>query len=161
MKKFGFIAVALTMAMSAVAQNVEVKDNPRYGSTPEERIEVAEKMNIYSGFYKSKEYKEAYEQGWKDVFQKAPLASVNTYNYGVRILRSLYNDAKKEQDAEKMAQYSEELFKVYEQRLEYLDQLNAQSKNVKATPGEIWGQYGHDYRSYNPKVQVSRAYSQI
>ena len=158
MKKLGIIAVALTVAMSAVAQNVEVKDNPRYGNTPEERIEVAEKMNIYTGFYKSQDYKEAYEQGWKDVFEKAPLASVNTYNYGVKILRSLYNDARKEQNAEKMAQYSEELFKVYEQRLQYLEQLNAQSTKVKATPGEIWGQYGHDYRSYNPRVQVSRAY---
>ena len=159
MKKFGIIAVAFFAMAGVNAQNnVDPKDNPRYGETPEERVEMARKISIYSEYYKTKEYKEAYEQGWKEVFEKAPLASVNTYLYGVNIMRSLYNEAKKAQDTEKMAQYSEELFKVYEQRLQYLEQLNAQSQKVKATPGEIWGQYGHDYRSYNPRVQVSRAY---
>ena len=56
-----------------------------------------------------------------------------------------------------MTQYSNELFEVFEQRLKYLDQLNAMAKN-KVTEADIYGQYGHAYRSYNPKVSVSKAY---
>lgn len=157
MKKLGFIAIALFATIGVYAQNDDYKDNPRYGDTPEIRVEVARQISIYQEYYKTNDFKDAYEQGWKYVFDNAPVASVNTYNYGVKILRSLYSDAKKEGDAEKMAQFSDELFKVYEQRLEYLDQLNDIAKN-KVTEAEIMGQYGHDYTSYNPKVSISRAY---
>ena len=156
MKKIGMMALALAVTMGAYAQK-GVIDGSRYGHG-EDSINTIRNITIYTEHYKINNFKDAYEQGWKNVFEDAPLASVNTYTYGIKILRNLYNEAKKANDTEKMAQYSEELFKVYEQRLKYLDQLNAQSQNVKATPGEVWGQYGHDYRSYNPRVQVSRAY---
>jgi len=153
MKKIGLIAIALFTMLGTYAQD-KPEDDPRYGNTLEERLECLKYMSLYSEYVKTNNYKDAYEQGWKYVFEHAPLASVNTYTYGIRILRAIY---KEEKDPELRAQYSEELMKVYEQRLQYLDQLNAQAKN-KVTEAEVMGQYGHDYISYNPKVSTSKAY---
>ena len=155
MKKFGLIALMLVTATGAYAQK-GVEDGSRYGHG-QDSIDTWRNISMYQEYYKTNDFKEAYEQGWQDVFRDAPLASVNTYNYGIKILRNLYNDAKKEKNEELMAKYSDELFQVYEQRLKYLDQLNAIAKN-KVTEAEILGQYGHDYTSYNPKVSISRAY---
>ena len=155
MKKFGMIALALVSAMGVNAQK-GVEDGSRYGHG-QDSINTWRNISMYQEYYKTNDFKEAYEQGWKEVFRDAPLASVNTYNYGVKILRSLYGDARKEKNDSLMAKYSEELFKVYEQRLKYLDKLNEIAKN-KMTEAELMGQYGHDYTSYNPRVSVSRAY---
>lgn len=155
MKKIGMIALALVAATGVYAQK-GVEDGSRYGHG-QDSINTLRNISIYSEFYKTNNFKEAYESGWKEVFRDAPLASVNTYNYGIKILQNLYNDAKKSKDEALMAQYSDELFQVFEQRLKYLDQLNAMAKN-KVTDADIYGQYGHAYRIYNPKVSISRAY---
>lgn len=151
MKKIGMITLALVAATGVYAQK-GVVDGSRYGHG-EDSINTLKNISIYSEYYKTNNFKDAYE-GWKAVFEDAPLASVNTYTYGVKILRSLYRD---EKDADKKAQYSDELMKVYEQRLKYLDQLNAQSKN-QVTEADVMGQYAHDYMTFNPKVQVAKAY---
>ena len=155
MKKIGLIALALVTVTGVYAQK-GVEDGSRYGHG-QDSINTLKNISIYSEFYKTANYKEAYESGWKEVFHDAPLASVNTYTYGIKILQSLYNDAKKEKNTELMTQYSNELFEVFDQRLKYLDQLNAMAKN-KVTEAELYGQYGHAYRVYNPKVSISRAY---
>lgn len=155
MKKFGMIVLALVTATGAYAQK-GVEDGSRYGHG-EDSINTIKNISIYTEYYKTNNFLDAYNEGWQEVFRDAPLASVNTYNYGIKILRNLYKDAKTAKDEELMAKYSDELFQVYEQRLKYLDQLNAQSKN-KATEYEVLGQYGHDYMSYNPRVQISKAY---
>jgi len=155
MKRIGLITLALVTVSGVYAQK-GVEDGSRYGHG-QDSINTLKNISIYSEFAKTNNYKEAYESGWKEVFHDAPLASVNTYNYGIRILQSLYNDAKKEKNTELMTQYSNELFEVFEQRLKYLDQLNAISKN-KVTEAEIYGQYGHAYRIYNPRVSISKAY---
>jgi tetratricopeptide (TPR) repeat protein len=155
MKKFGMIVLALVTATGAYAQK-GVEDGSRYGHG-EDSINTIKNISIYTEYYKTNNFLDAYNEGWQEVFRDAPLASVNTYNYGIKILRNLYKDAKTAKDEELMAKYSDELFQVYEQRLKYLDKLNAQSKN-KATEYEVLGQYGHDYMSYNPRVQISKAY---
>ena len=155
MKKFGFMFIGLFVAVSSFAQtDDQIKEDPRYGSTPEERVETVKKISIYSEYVKTNNYKDAYEQGWKEVFENTPLATVNLYTHGARILHSLYTS---EKDADKKAEYSAELMKVYEQRLKYLDQLNAQSQS-KATEADVYGQYAHDYITYNPKPSLKQAY---
>ncbi len=155
MKKFGLFALALITSASVYAQN-GVEAGSRFGHG-QDSIKIRQNISIYVEYYKTNDFKSAYENGWKTVFEQAPLASVNTYNYGIKILHSLYNDAKAANDEELMSKYSTELFQVYEQRLKYLDQLNAFAQN-KVTDYEVLGQYGHDYMSYNPRVQISRAY---
>ena len=155
MKKFGMIALALVTVMGVYAQK-GVEDGSRYGHG-EDSINTWRNISMYQEYYKTNDFKEAYEQGWKEVFRDAPLASVNTYNYGVKILRNLYNDARKEKNEELMTQYSNDLMKLYEQRLQYLDQLNARAQN-KVTEADVMGQYAHDFRTYNPKVSISKSY---
>lgn len=157
MKKVLFIAIALLSTGFATAQELEAKDNPRYGKTPEERADVLDKMSIYSEYVKTNNFKEAYELGWKYVFETAPLATVNIYTHGVKILHALY---KEEKDAEKKQQYSDELMKVYQQRLDNLEQLNALSK-AQATKAEILGQQAHDFLAYNPKPSLKTAYEML
>ena len=120
MKKIGLIALALVTVTGVYAQK-GVEDGSRYGHG-QDSINTLKNISIYSEFVKTNNYKEAYESGWKEVFHDAPLASVNTYTYGIRILQALYNDAKKEKNTELMTQYSNELFEVFDQRLKYLDQ---------------------------------------
>ena len=155
MKQLLLFALVLMSATSLYAQK-GVEDGSRFGHG-QDSIKTRENISIYVEYYKTGNYKDAYDNGWKAVFDEAPLASVNTYNYGIKILRSLYNEAKAAKDEELMAKYSNELFQVYEQRLKYLDQLNGFAQN-KVTDYEVLGQYGHDYMSYNPRVQISKAY---
>lgn len=110
MKKFGLFALALITSASVYAQNgVEV--GSRFGRG-QDSIKIRENISIYVEYYKTNDFKSAYENGWKTVFEQAPLASVNTYNYGIKILHSLYNDAKAAKDEELMSKYSTELFQV-------------------------------------------------
>ena len=155
MKQLVLFALVLMSAINLYAQK-GVEDGSRFGHG-QDSIKTRESISIYVEYYKTGNYKDAYDNGWKAVFEEAPLASVNTYNYGIKILRSLYKDAKTSNDEELMTKYSNELFQVYEQRLKYLDQLNEFAQN-KVTDYEVMGQYGHDYMSYNPRVQISKAY---
>ena len=140
------------MTMGVYAQK-GVEDGSRYGQG-KDSIECLKNISIYTEFIKTENYKDAYENGWKTVFNDSPLAQNATYTNGVKILRALY---KEETDAAKKEQYSNELMQVYEQRLKYLDKLNALAKNP-SREGEILAQYAHDYITYNPKPVLDRAY---
>lgn len=152
MKRLGLLTLALATATCGFAQK-GVEDGSRYGHG-EDSINALRYISIYSEYVKTNNFKEAYEQGWKAVFEEAPLATLNLYTHGVKILRALYKD---ETDAAKKTQYSEELMKVYEQRIKYLDQLNSFSKN-KSTEAEIMLTYAHDYVTYNNKISTDKAY---
>ena len=152
MKKIGLITLALIMAVGSYAQK-GVEDGSRYGQG-QDSIECLKNINIYTEYIKTENYKDAYENGWKAVFNDSPLAQNATYTNGVKILRALYKD---ETDAAKKEQYSNELMQVYEQRIKYLDKLNALAKNP-TREGEILAQYAHDYISYNPKPALEKAY---
>lgn len=152
MRKLVSITFALVAFTGAFAQK-GVDDGSRYGKG-QDSINALRNITVYTDFVKLENYKDAYEQGWKEVFRDAPFASPNTYTNGVKILRWMY---KNEQDAEKKAQYSNELMEVYKQRLKYLDRLNALQKNP--TPEhEVMTAYAHDFIAYNPKPALSAAY---
>ncbi len=151
-RKAGLTLLALACATTVFAQK-GVEDGSRYGQG-QDSINCLKNISIYTEYVKTENYKDAYENGWKEVFRDAPLAQTATYTNGVKILRALY---KAETDAAQKAQYSKELMEVYEQRLKYLDQLNSFVKNP--TPEEdVIGQYAHDYIAYNPKPELQKAY---
>jgi len=152
MKKTALLALAVISASGAFAQK-GVEDGSRYGQG-EDSINTLRNISIYTEYVKTENFKDAYEQGWKAVFNDAPLASVNTYTNGVKILHWMY---KNETNADLKAQYSQELQDVYTQRLKYLDKLNSFQK-TPTSEGEIMGSYAHDYLSYNPKPGVAKAY---
>lgn len=156
MKRIAIITLALAAVSGAFAQK-GVEDGSRYGHG-QDSIDAVRNIVVYTDYVKLENYQEAYERGWKNVFRDAPFASMNTYTNGVKILRWMY---KNEQDAEKKAQFSKELMEVYEQRLKYLDKLNAlqASLNNKPTPEhEVMTAYAHDFIAYNPKPSLATAY---
>lgn len=155
MKKIGMMALALVAATGAYAQK-GVEDGSRYGQG-QDSIDALRNISIYTEYVKTNNYKDAYEQGWKRVFEDAPLASVTTYTNGVKILRWMYKNAA---DEESKLRYCEELQQVYDQRIKYLDKLNAQSKN-KATEADIYGQKAHDFLMYNPKPSLNKVYEML
>lgn len=152
MRRLGLLTLALVTAVSAFAQK-GYEDGSRYGHG-EDSINALRNISIYSEFVKTNNFKDAYEQGWKTVFHDAPLATLNLYTHGVKILRALY---KEEKDEAQKAKYSEELMEVYEQRMKYMDQLNSFSKS-KSSVEEIMMVYAHDYVTYNNKVSIDKAY---
>lgn len=144
--------LALLVAGSAYAQK-GVEDGSRYGHG-QDSIKCLENISIYTEYVKTGNYEDAYKC-WKEVFTDSPLAQAGTYTNGAKILHNLIAKAK---TAEDQIKYSEELQLVYEQRLKYLDQLNTFVK-TKVTVAEVKGTQAHDYISYNPKIDLNKAYS--
>ena len=72
MKKFGLIALALVTATGVYAQK-GVEDGSRYGHG-QDSIDTWRHISMYQEYYKTNDFKEAYEQGWQEVFRDAPLA---------------------------------------------------------------------------------------
>ncbi len=147
----GLLAVTLFTAATAFAQK-GVEDGSRYGHG-QDSIKCLQNISLYTEYVKTGNYSDAYTS-WKEVFNDSPLASSGTYTNGTKILHWLIANSK---DGAQQLAYSEELQKVYEQRIKYLDKLNEISKN-KTTETEIVGLQAHDYISYNPKVDLNKAY---
>jgi tetratricopeptide (TPR) repeat protein len=109
-------------------------------------------ISIYTEYVKTNNFKDAY-QPWKAVFTEAPLAQMTTYINGAKILRALIAT---EKDGAKQKQYLEELLKVHDQRIQYLDGLNKLVKS-KVSKGDILAAKAHDFYSFmalNPDVNT-------
>lgn len=146
--------VAVMAPVAAFAQK-GVEDGSRYGHG-EDSIRCLQNISLYTEYVKTGNYADAYTP-WKNVFTDSPLAQSGTYTNGAKILHWLIANAK--DGAEQLA-YSEELQAVYEQRIKYLDQLNRIVK-TPVSEAEIRGTQAHDYISYNPKVDLNKAYSML
>lgn len=121
----------------------------------QDSIEVLNNLSLYQESYKAKNYPEAYE-AWKFVFEKAPLAQVRLYTDGAWILENLVHN---EKDATKKAEYFDMLMKVYDQRLENLDDLNSfASPKATSTRGNVICRKAYDYYCYSPNMNIEEAY---
>ena len=149
--KRSLLLAALAVSAAAFAQK-GVEDGSRYGHG-EDSIKCLQNISLYTEYVKTGNYADAYES-WKEVFKDSPLAQAGTYTNGAKILHWLIANSK---DGAQQLAYSDELQAVYEQRLKYLDQLNSIVKN-KTTEAEVVGLQAHDYISYNPKVDINKAY---
>lgn len=150
--KKGLLIAAMLVPTFAFAQK-GVEDGSRYGHG-EDSIRCLQNISLYTEYVKSNDFAEAYEP-WKVVFNESPLAQVGTYTNGAKILHWMVANAK---DGAEQLKYSEELQAVYEQRIKYLDRLNKLVK-TPVSEAEIRGTQAHDYISYNPKVDVDKAYT--
>ena len=131
---------ALSFATASFAQT-GASDGSQYGHG-EDSIRCLKNMSIYQSYVKTKNYKDAYD-AWKSVFTETPWVRVSVYTNGAKILRNLIAT---EKDGAKQKQYFQELMKVYDQRVQYLDKLNSIVKpNHRTTKGEIAGLKAHDY----------------
>ena len=142
---------AFALSSTAVFAQKGVEDGSRFGHG-QDSLNCLQNISIYTEYVKTNNFKDAY-QPWKAVFTEAPLAQMTTYINGAKILRALIAT---EKDGAKQKQYFEELLKVHDQRIQYLDGLNKLVKS-KVSKGDILAAKAHDFYSFmalNPDVNT-------
>ncbi len=139
--KIKMVTALFALAISATASFAQTgaSDGSRFGHG-EDSLRCLQNISIYTEYVKTNNFKDAYTP-WKSVFTEAPLAQVGTYTNGAKILRALIAA---EKDGAKQQAYFDELMKVHDQRLQYLDGLNALVKRP-VTRGSIIATKAHDY----------------
>lgn len=152
--KMKMVTALFVLSMSATASFAQTgaSDGSRFGHG-EDSLRCLKNISIYTEYVKTNNFKDAYSP-WKSVFTEAPLAQVSTYTNGAKILRALIAA---EKDATQQKQYFDELMKVHDQRIQYLDGLNKLVK-TKSTKGSILGMKGHDYFTLGG-TDMSEAYN--
>ena len=152
MKKL-FFALLVLVATGASAQN-GVTNAFRFGPSEEDSLRCVETITIVNVNYNNKDYATAYES-WKVLFNEFPVARVDTYNKGIKILKELI---KKESDPAKKEGYINELFKVYDQQVKYIDKLQEITK-TPLSAGAIIGNKAMDYERYFKNAPVDTLYN--
>ena len=153
MKKLLLAFIALA-AITVNAQN-GVSNPNRFGQG-EDSIRCIQSISIMNTNVKNKEYKIAYNS-WKVLFDEFPVARVDTYTNGIKILNEFIA---KESDPQKKAEYLQELMSVYDQQIKYLDLLQAITK-TKLSEGQILGRKVLDYIKYNKEASVEEVYAML
>jgi tetratricopeptide (TPR) repeat protein len=153
MKKLVLLLLTLSTGFSSSFAQKGVEDGSRFGHG-EDSIRCIQNISIYAEYVKTKNYVDAYKP-WKSVFTEAPRAQASLYTKGATIVSHLF---KKEKDPVKKKAYFEELMKIYDQRIQYLDDLNKLIKRP-VTKGSILGMKGYKYVLYAGKsLNLKTAY---
>ena len=153
MKKLFFTLIAFA-AITASAQN-GVSNPYRFGQG-EDSTRCIQSISIMNTNMKNKEYKIAYD-AWKVLFDEFPVARVDTYTNGIKILTEFI---KKEKDAKKKGQYVDMLLSVYDQEIKYIDQLQEITK-TPLSEGQILGKKAIDCIKYRKNTPVNEIYDML
>ena len=148
------IALFALTATAAMAQK-GVEDGSRFGHG-QDSIECLNNISLYSENLKTKNYADAYTY-WKKVFADAPVSRHSLYTDGVTILKNLIAGTKV-LDERKV--YADEMMKVYDQQLQYLDKLNLLRK-TPWTEYYVKGEKAHNYLTYYPRMDNNKAYDML
>jgi tetratricopeptide (TPR) repeat protein len=132
-------ALVLLAGSTATFAQTGASDGSRFGHG-EDSTRCLSNISVYREYVKTGNYADAYTP-WKQVFTEAPWAQVRIYTDGAKIVSSLLQA---EKDVSKQKAYFDELMKVYDQRLQYLDNLNSIVK-TPITKGSIIGLKANDY----------------
>ena len=153
MKKLFFALIAL-VAMTANAQN-GVSNPYRFGQG-EDSTRCIQSISIMNTNVKNKDYKVAYD-AWKVLFDEFPVARVDTYTNGIKILTDFIA---KEADPAKKEEYIDMLMAVYDQQIKYLEQLQAITK-TKLSEGQILGRKAIDLIKYRKDTPAEEVYDML
>ena len=151
--KMTTVLVALSLSTAAFAQK-GVEDGSRFGHG-QDSLNCLKNISIYTEYVKTNNFQDAYTP-WKAVFTEAPAAQIATYTNGAKLLRGLIAA---EKDGAKQKQYFEELLKVHDQRIQYLDALNSLTRKP-TTKGDILATKAHDFYTFmalNPDINAAYA----
>ena len=148
------IALFALTATAAMAQK-GVEDGSRFGHG-QDSIECLNNISLYSENLKTKNYADAYTY-WQKVFADAPVSRHSLYTDGVTILKNLIAGTKV-LDERKV--YADEMMKVYDQQLQYLDKLNLLRK-TPWTEYYVKGEKAHNYLTYYPRMDNNKAYDML
>lgn len=153
MKKL-FLALFVLVATGTSAQN-GITNEYRFGQG-EDSIRCLEAISISNINVKNKAYAIAYPE-WKVVFTEFPVARVDTYTNGVKILTELI---KVETDQQKKEDYIKELMSVYDQQIKYIDYLQEITKSPLSA-GQILGRKAMAYIQYYKNAPVDTIYNML
>ena len=154
------ILVLMTLAVSCLYAQNGITNNTRFG-VGEDSLKCTENIFLVNQAVKGSKPKyddclHAYPL-WKDIFTNFPVARVDTYTNGVKLLKALIA---KEPDAAKKAAYIEELMATYDQEIKYLDYLQEITK-TPLSKGEILGKKALDYIQIVPNADLDKAYDML
>ena len=153
MKKLIF-ALLVLVATGASAQN-GITNEFRFGQG-EDSVRCIETITIVNVNLNNKDYATAYES-WKTIFNEFPVARVDTYTNGVKLLTELI---KKESDPAKKEAYIQELLSIYDQEIKYIDKLQAITK-TKLSAGQLLGKKAMAYMQYYKDAPVDTMYNML
>ncbi|MBQ5895390.1 MAG: hypothetical protein IIW75_02335 [Bacteroidaceae bacterium] len=153
MKKL-FLALIAFVAMTANAQN-GVSNPYRFGQG-EDSLRCRQNISIMNTNMKSKDYQIAYD-AWKVLFDEFPVARVDTYTNGIKILNEFIA---KEADPQKKQEYIDLLMAVYDQQIKYLDLLQEITK-TKLSEGQILGKKVIDLIKHRKDAPVEEVYGML
>ena len=153
MKKL-FLALIAFFAMTANAQN-GVSNPYRFGQG-EDSVRCRKNISIMNTNMKNKEYQIAYD-AWKVLFDEFPVARVDTYTNGIKILTEFI---KKESDPAKKEEYIDMLLAVYDQQIKYIDQLQEITK-TPLSEGKLLGKRVIENLKYRKDAPVNEIYDML
>lgn len=155
MKKIISSLFFMLVAVSASAQINGIDNDNRFG-VGEDSIKCIEQISICNINVKNGSFNEAYT-AWKELFTKYPVARVDTYSNGVKILKGLIA---KEADEQKKLDYINELMALYDQQIKYTDKLQEITK-TRLSAGNTLGKKAMDYIKFMPKASLDSAYAML
>lgn len=155
MKKIISSLFLMLVAVSASAQINGIDNDNRFG-VGEDSIKCIEQISICNINVKNGSFNEAYT-AWKELFTKYPVARVDTYGNGVKILKGLIA---KEADEQKKLDYINELMALYDQQIKYTDKLQEITK-TRLSAGNTLGKKAMDYIKFMPKASLDSAYAML
>lgn len=147
-----FFAIAAT---TASAQVNGIDNDYRFG-VGEDSIKCRELISNCQVNLKNNEFVTAYT-AWKELFTKYPVARVDTYTNGIKILKGLIA---KEADEQKKLDYINELMALYDQQMKYIDKLQEITK-TELSAGNMLGKKALDYIRFVPSASLDSAYSML
>ena len=156
MKKILFtVTMALACATLSAQDLKGTTLDDRLAGNPDS-VDIRGSISLFQEAFKRRSYVEALEP-WEFVFNKAPLAMVSIYKNGAWMLEQLIQQ---EADQEKKQEYFDKLMKVYDQRLQYMEQLNSFSgPKDQSSKGGIICRKAYDSYFFNPKPDVVKSYA--
>ncbi len=154
------ILLLLTLAVTCVYAQNGVTNDHRFG-VGEDSVKCMQSIFLVNQAMKPKAptyaaCKEAYSM-WKELFTNYPVARVDTYTNGIKLLKGLIS---KEPDAQQKAAYIEELMGVYDQQIKYVDLLQEITK-TRISAGTILGKKAIDYMQIVPDANPDTIYSML
>ena len=154
MRLKALIALFVFTASAVMAQK-GVEDGSRFGHG-QDSIDCLNNISLYSENLKTKNYTDAYPY-WQKVFADAPVSRHSLYTDGVTILKNLIAGTKV---LEERKAYADEMMKVYDQQLQYLDKLN-ELRKTPWTEYYVKGDKAHNYITYYPRMDNNTAYDML
>lgn len=150
--------LAIVFAMAAIGASAQINgiDNDNRFGVGEDSINCVQLISNCNVNVKNNSFDTAYPF-WKELFTKYPVARVDTYTNGVKILKGLIA---KEQDEQKKFDYINELMALYDQQIKYNDKLQEITK-TKLSAGNTLGKKALDYIRLVPNASLDEAYRML